>query len=58
MPEYACVCTRSNAVGGGMHKVGLQSVDTQKEEEKATTYFFRASLFVEAVAVEEYVLKC
>ncbi len=36
---------------------GLQSVNTHKEEEKATTYFFQANVLDKAVAVEEYIFK-
>ncbi len=44
MPECACVCTQSDALGGGMHIVDLQFANTHKEEEKATTYFFQANV--------------
>ncbi len=54
IPEHACMCTQSIKVGGGMHIIGLQSVNTHKEE-KATTYFFQANIMDEAVAVEEHV---
>ncbi len=51
MPEHICVCTQPDAVGGGMHIVGLQSVNPNKEEEKANAKD-------EAVATVEYIFKC
>ncbi len=42
-----------------MHIVGLQSVDTHKKEEKATSFvFFQANIMDRAVVGEENVFKC
>ncbi len=38
--------------------LGLQSVSTHKEEEKATTYFFQANIMDDAVTIEECIFKC
>ncbi len=42
-----------------MHIVGLQFVNSHKEEEKATTFAtYFSNITDKSVAVEEYVLKC
>ncbi len=54
-----CICIPPDAVGGGRHIAGLQSINIHKEEEKATTSFsFQANVMDEAVPAEEYVFKC
>ncbi len=45
--------------GGGIRIVGLQFVNSHKEEEKATTFAtYFSNIMDKSVAVEEYVLKC
>ncbi len=58
MSEHACICTQSDTVDGSMHIISLKSVNTHKDKEKATTYFFQANVMNKAVAVEEFVFKC
>ncbi len=52
------VVPQLDTVGGGMHIVGLESVNTHKEKEKATSYFFKLNIMDGEVAVQEYVFKC
>ncbi len=57
MSKHAWICIQPHTVGGSMHLVGLQSINTHKEDEKASAhFFFQANVMHIAVALEEHVL--